>query len=239
MNILQSPNSQIAIYFKDELQQFQADCWFAGGCIRDYLLNTTPTDYDVFFPNEIEFLKAKSFLLNENAEKIWESDNGVKFRYNDKTYDLVKIFNPSPAETIRNFDFTACMFAVYNDTIFYGEQSFDDLQKKTLVINIITFPNSSLKRAFKYCVKYNFGISVNEINKLYNIILQYPKQIGEGNDYLNLSGDSMSGGGGASEGGTPEEKNKLVKNKIDNNTLYIAAGAAALVGAYFIFKPKK
>lgn len=187
------------------------NCWVAGGAIRDYFIGITPIDYDIYFPNEKEFKKAKKYLENNGAEKTWESGNGVKYNYKGIVVDLVKIYSPSPEATIENFDFTCCMLAIKGYEIFYGETTFKDLYSRKLIIYKVTSPLSTLKRTYKYIYK-GFTISAAEAKKLYEIIKALPYQYGEGIDYLNADGDVSSsgesqsgaggtGGGGASGGG--------------------------------------
>ena len=167
------------------------ECWVAGGCIRDYFTGVAPVDYDIYFPNEEEFKKAKKYLLENGAEVVWESGNGMKFNYNGLVLDLVKIYSEDPAQTIERFDFTCCMFAIKDNQLFYGESSFDDLNNRKLIINRITNPLSSLKRSYKYQRK-GFNISAEEAKKLYEEIKKLPFQVGQGDDFLNFSSSGES-----------------------------------------------
>lgn len=45
------------------------------------------------------------------------------------------------------------MFAVDNEKIYHGETTFIDLAKRQLMINKITYPASSMSRAFRYYKK--------------------------------------------------------------------------------------
>lgn len=159
-----------------ELKEAGINCWLAGGAIRDYFMGVPiKTDYDIFFPSEIEFEKCKTFFKAKEAEIIWESDNGMKVKYNKRKYDLVKKFFPSPQECINNFDFTVSMFAVDTDNkAHYGETSFMDLAKRQLMINKITYPASTMSRAFRY-YKKGFTMCMGEMAKLVQAIQDMPK----------------------------------------------------------------
>lgn len=51
----------------DELYLIQCRTWIAGGALREYFLNkTVTTDIDLYFSNETEFEKAKSWFLDKN-----------------------------------------------------------------------------------------------------------------------------------------------------------------------------
>ena len=195
MEIVSYKDDYTATYFNDSiLNEFYSngiDCWLAGGCIRDYFMGVKPVDYDMYFPNETEFKKAKELLNSKGAVVKWESENGMKLETDGITLDLVKIYTPNPLETIQRFDFTACMFAVYHNELLCGNTSFSDLQNRKLVINHITYPESTLKRAFRYYTK-GFTISSAEASKLYSAIKKLPDQTGEGDDFLNFasSGDN-------------------------------------------------
>lgn len=159
----------------DELTNANITCWLAGGSIRDYFMGVPiKTDYDIFFPNEEEYNKTNSYFKNNNGVIKWESENGCKIKYKDRTYDLVKKYFPDPESTINAFDFTVSMFAVDNKQIYFGESSFIDLAKRQLIINKITYPASTLSRAFRY-YKKGFTMCLGEMKKIYESIQETPK----------------------------------------------------------------
>lgn len=159
-----------------ELKEAGVKTWIAGGALRDYFMAVKiTTDYDLFFPNEAEYDKAKTFFKAKNAEVKWESDNGMKVKYNGKTYDLVKKFFESPKSTIDAFDFTVSMFAVDNEKVYYGETTFIDLAKRQLMINKITYPASTMSRAFRY-YKKGFSMCQGEMKKMVEAIQSMPKE---------------------------------------------------------------
>lgn len=187
-----------------ELKDAQINCWIAGGSVRDYFTGITKaSDYDLFFPSEEEYLKAKNYLNEKNAIVKWESNNGIKVLYNNNTFDLVKTrFFATPEDTIREFDFTVSMFAVDGNKVYHGETSFIDLSKKQLMINKITFPESTLYRAFKY-YKKGFTMCAGEMKKIIEAIKNMPKEIQtENNNNTSsattenevISGDGFGGG---------------------------------------------
>jgi hypothetical protein len=160
----------------NEMNEANIKCWLAGGALRDYFMGVpVKTDYDMFFPNEIEYEKAKVYFKAKDCEVKWESDNGCKIKYNNCTYDLVKKYFTDPQTTIDAFDFTVSMFAVDNEKIYHGETSFIDLAKRQLMINKITYPASSLSRAFRY-YKKGFTMCVGEMKKLFEVIQDCPKE---------------------------------------------------------------
>lgn len=159
-----------------ELKEAGIKTWIAGGALRDYFMaKKITTDYDLFFPDEIQYEKAKTFFLSKKSEVKWESDNGMKVIYNGKTYDLVKKFFESPEKTIDAFDFTVSMFAVDNEKVYFGETTFIDLAKRQLMINKITYPASTMSRAFRY-YKKGFSMCQFEMKKLIESIQDMPKE---------------------------------------------------------------
>jgi hypothetical protein len=168
----------VELYSKIILEELYAAgirTWIAGGALRDYFMGVPiKTDHDLFFPDEENYQKAVKFFKDKNAENIWESDNGCKFKFNRRTFDLIKKFFPSPQETINQFDFTVSMFAVDDKQVYHGETSFIDLAKRQLMINKITYPPSTMSRAFRY-YKKGFSMCLGEMAKLVKSIQEMPK----------------------------------------------------------------
>lgn len=158
-----------------ELKEQKIICWLAGGALRDYFMGIPiKTDYDLFFPNEEQYQKTAKYLKGKGCEVKWESDNGMKVKYNGKTYDLIKHFYQSPQETIDAFDFTVSMFAVDSERVYHGETSFIDLAKRQLMLNKLPYPASTLSRAFRY-YKKGFSMCLGEMKKLIDAIQDMPK----------------------------------------------------------------
>lgn len=159
-----------------ELKEAGIHCWLAGGALRDYFMAVKiTTDYDIFFPNAVEYEKAVSYFEGSEAKIIWKGDNGMKVRYKGRTYDLVKKFFSDPQSTIDVFDFTVSMFAVDSEKMYYGETTFIDLAKRQLMINKITFPASTMSRAFRYYTK-GFSMCKGEMTKIVEAIQAMPKK---------------------------------------------------------------
>lgn len=160
----------------DEMKEAKIKCWLAGGALRDYFMGLpVKTDYDIFFPNEEEFNKAMAYFKEKKCEIKWESENGCKIKYQGRTYDLVKKYFDDPVKTIEAFDFTVSMFAVDDEKVYHGETTFIDLAKRQLMINKITYPASSLSRAFRY-YKKGFSMCLGEMKKLFEAIQNTPKE---------------------------------------------------------------
>jgi len=177
-----------------ELKDVNVVCWIAGGAVRDYFMGRgVKSDYDIFFPDEVNYNRASAMLKGLKAEVVWESENGMKLKYKDKKFDLVKKFFDSPQSTIDAFDFTVSMFAVDYNKVYHGETSFIDLSKRQLMINKITYPPSTLSRALRYKEK-GFNICQEELKK---IILSIQKMgIPEPEPIIDVAEDERTTGDG-------------------------------------------
>lgn len=147
--------------------------WVAGGAVRDHFMGVpAKTDIDLFFPKEDDYEHTKAYFIDREAEVKWESENGMKVEYEGFTFDLVKHFFPDPRATIEAFDFTVSMFAVDSRKVYHGESSFIDLAKRQLMINKITYPASTMRRAFRYYTK-GFRMCSDEMKKLAEALMRH------------------------------------------------------------------
>ncbi|RDY58914.1 hypothetical protein [Flagellimonas nanhaiensis] len=176
----------------DELKEVGIVCWLAGGALRDYFMGKpVKTDYDIFFPSEKEYEKASTYFKAKEAEIKWESENGMKVNYSGRTFDLVKKFFETPSATINEFDFTASMIAVDNEKVYHGETTFIDIAKRQLMINKITYPASTMSRAFRY-YKKGFSMCLGEMKKLVESIQNMPKEEVSEQDDNEISSGEMA-----------------------------------------------
>ena len=84
------------------------------------------------------------------------------------------------------------MFAVDTETVYYGETTFIDLAKRQLMINKITYPASTLSRAFRY-YKKGFSMCLGEMKKLVESIQDMPKPEKENNQESEENTNQSSG----------------------------------------------
>lgn len=82
--------------------------------------------------------------------------------------------------------------AVDLQTVYYGETTFIDLSKKQLMINKITYPASTMSRAFRY-YKKGFSMCLGEMKKLIESIQDVPKPEPKKNDQEQNEEDVSSG----------------------------------------------
>lgn len=129
-------------------------CWVAGGAVRAYLAGERIKDIDVFFPNEEEYKKAYDKLTNKGDKNIiFDSDNATKVYHNKKKVDLIKHYFPTPKETLSQFDFTVTCVAIYESKLHHHVDFFIDLSNKSLIINSLPYPLSTMQRLQRYIVR--------------------------------------------------------------------------------------
>lgn len=144
--------------------------FIAGGSVRDYFMGIyTTNDYDLFFPNEKEYLKAEKYFKKNGCEVIFENDNALKIKYNGIKFDLIKIYFETPEIAINKFDFTISMLAVDYNKVYHGKTTFIDLSKRQLIFNTIDFPTSTVKRVLRYYTK-GFRMCDGETLRLINAV---------------------------------------------------------------------
>lgn len=163
----------LLLFFKptiDLLSSINVEYMIGGGCIRDYFTSTKITDIDIFTPNRYNQLMILSFFLNNGAEIILNNDKVVKLKYNNITYDIIKMNFDNPTTLLNSFDFTVCQFCIdYNLCFYYSEESFIDLSKRQLMISNLPYPESTMLRVNKYNNK-GFRICNEELTKIINSI---------------------------------------------------------------------
>jgi hypothetical protein len=221
------------VYFNNlilgELRKNGIKSWIAGGALRDYFSDRPlKSDCDIFFPNFVEFNKAKDYFISKGGKIIWESANGMKVTYKGNTFDLIKIFMPNPMATISRFDFTISMFATDGSDVYYGNNSLKDLQDRKLVINGIVNPLSTLKRVLKH-YKKGFTMSAEETKKLYTSLNNLPYD--DTDDLLSANGTS---GVGMKEPIIVTKDAPIVPIPVDY-AKYVAIGLVVLLVGYLVY----
>jgi hypothetical protein len=130
----------------------------AGGSIRDSLIGTKPSDYDIFVSDllEIEEIQKKLFPKHKcvhdsiTMKTLKLHDEKVQIIYKEQ----VKGSNTLPFDTINMFHFTICQFA-YNQTeknILCNSESLIHLYEKKLIVHKLN--NENLLDTFRSMQKY-------------------------------------------------------------------------------------
>lgn len=155
----------------DELQSIKINCWVGGGSVKSYLASEPIYDIDVFFATKDDYNKVYSYLINDKQYfVIFESDNATKIQFGRKKVDLIcQSFYPSATDCIQQYDFTIVMAAIDSGGLVYHKDFFIDLAKKSLVINTISNPLSTLKRLQKY-IKRGYTASNQTLADIFTMI---------------------------------------------------------------------
>ncbi len=98
---------------------------------------------------------------------LYDNELVTRFKYKYMRIDVIKMYFDSPTACINTFDFTACMIAVDKTRVYLGEHTPTDLAKRQIMINLITFPLSTLSRVIKY-TKKGYSICNDELTKVYD-----------------------------------------------------------------------
>lgn len=138
--------------------------WIAGGALRDWFATgkLTESDVDFFSNNRTDLCKALLVLRRKFAFRPYAINKRVikgRCMIGGKRVkvDLIKMLFNSPEDTIDQFDFTVCCWAVDRNKVYYHPSAPLDLLHKRLVINNLPYPLSTFQRLQKY-LKRGFWI---------------------------------------------------------------------------------
>lgn len=130
---------------------------FAGGCVRDMLVGDKIKDYDLFCSDKVSEDAIIEYLNNNdhNSKFLNENDILANFMYKDKFIQVIKgrYYGIDPKNIIDMFDYTICCASVTKTSFNYNKYFFEDCLTKSLRINKITYPLSTLERLQKYIKK--------------------------------------------------------------------------------------
>jgi len=130
--------------------------WLGGGAIRRTLLGEEPeSDFDFFFASAEQFSAFAGVLVTQGGRMVAETEHHQTYLLTvaEKTRAIQLIrfkFYASAEGVINSFDYTICQFAFDGLKLTMGDLSLWDLARKRLVLNVITYPVSTLRRLLKY-----------------------------------------------------------------------------------------
>lgn len=174
--------------FSEVLGEF-GEVAIAGGCVRDLLMGKIPKDYDVFIlntnpndkvlnsqikikldtlalpniPSEVDWHKSEPFLIaTVNA--------GVLFKGHDLEGTKEAQILLSPYKNIKklvsSFDWNVCLFG-WSEEGLYKEEEVENIGKgKELKLNRITFPQSTLRRGYRFSERFLMKLRNSDLAKL-------------------------------------------------------------------------
>ena len=153
--------------------------WLAGGALRRMISGEElSSDWDFFFQDKESYSYFQDTILTDKRFKVStieerDKNTTVKLLLTELNieceFQLINFnYYKYLYEVINSCDYGICMFATDGIIIDYGNKSMDDLRDKTLSINIITYPISSMRRLLKYS-KQGYWIKGPEVQ---NLLLQ-------------------------------------------------------------------
>lgn len=178
-------NKDAALAVVNKLKDHGYQAYFAGGCVRDMVLNRTPQDYDVAtdaLPEEIERLFRKTVLVGKQfgVVKVVLGDNIIEvttFRnegeYKDGRRPSSVTFSKTPEEDVKRRDFTVngLMYDTTNGSILDFVGGVSDIKNK--IIRTIGNPEERfiedglrLIRAVRFSAKLRFQIDGNTFDAI-------------------------------------------------------------------------
>jgi hypothetical protein len=168
-------------YIKNIFNYFHekgVDIIIAGSSLLSILNDTPVHDFDIFFKSQSDV----DYILN-NIDKndiVFKGVNGTKIKIiiNNKIYLLDLVYNiifKDKVLLVNHFDFTINQIAIDALGLYYSEYFVNDYTSKTLRINKLSNPGSTLKRLIKY-TKKEYVINNLELKKLYKEIQDTDKE---------------------------------------------------------------
>ena len=158
-----------------ELKEAGIKCWIAGGALRDYFMAVKiTTDYDLFFPNEIEYEKAKTFKIKDLDRNCINSSGFISSCETSPDF----YYNPGLEQLFFKDQSNYRCLAVKNNKLTVDScdfnsaaQRFQNYHKKMLIVNTAGCMTEKDKTvSFESCDDYNesqkFIISPNLDQKI-------------------------------------------------------------------------
>lgn len=107
----------------DEISTFLVDrlgdvlplenAFFAGGCLRDLMINQVPKDYDIYFFNTADVEKVKAYFkanrLNVEETSLNNYNLTLQYKGQPVIFQFITLMTGSPESVIGGFDFTMNM----------------------------------------------------------------------------------------------------------------------------------
>lgn len=130
------------------------DFVYAGGSVRDSILNRDIKDYDIFSIAGVAAAEDLADTIKEDKRYkiLVNAPNMLMFKFEDLIYQIILRDYRSVEDLLNSFDFSVCQFATDGTTIWADSEALIDIFTNHLsVVNINPeFAISSLQRAFKY-----------------------------------------------------------------------------------------
>lgn len=141
----------------------------AGGAVRDTLMGKQPKDWDIFIlkGEKFDFKTAKPEIAAtlEDLAKVapvvdWHNSEPflvATVKWNAMEVQVLVNPQPTMAHLIGTFDWNVCLFG-YDGTYLHGEGIENIGVGKTLKLNRVTFPASTLRRGYRFSERFKMKL---------------------------------------------------------------------------------
>lgn len=157
------------------------NAWIAGGCLREWLQEkriVKGCDIDVWCRDAKEVERIRKSAKDSKWTLTVELPTSLNYKTPKGHWvQIIKQhFFDGPVETISAFDFTVCAFALTSGGAFWMHQSsLLDMAMMRLKVIDLQFPQSTLRRTYKYAEK-GYRICGGELGKVVDAIVAEAKQ---------------------------------------------------------------
>ena len=155
----------------------------AGGAVRDTLLGKSPKDWDIFVlpQGEWDFTATKDGILPiladlSKVKPVVDWHNSEPFlvasvRWQDAEVQV--LVNPSKTTTalVGTFDWNVCLFG-FDGEFFQGEPLENIAVGKSLRLQKVTFPLSTLRRGFRFSERFKMKLERDDVLTLCRTIAE-------------------------------------------------------------------
>lgn len=154
----------------------------AGGAIRDITMGMEPKDYDVFLLNTdftSQKKKVAAALVNLEVVKGVEWHNSEPFLVDTVRFKGVEVqIMCTPCknivELLKTFDWNVSLFAYDGVTVYANESIANIASGKSLKLQTITHPKSTLRRGFRFSERFEMVFEHEDIRKLCKAVAAQP-----------------------------------------------------------------
>ena len=178
------PAEETAVSIVTKLQKNGFESYFAGGCVRDKLMNRNPEDFDIATqatPEEIAKLFSNTIPVGSSFGVMVVVKKGIQYEvatfrnehgYSDGRHpDIVQFTTPEEDASRRDFTINGMFFNPLENKIIDYVNGQEDIKNK--IIRAIGDPDKRftedrlrLMRAIRFAVRLNFSIEKNTWNAI-------------------------------------------------------------------------
>ena len=163
-----------------------------GGAVRDFLMERTPKDYDIFILNTTNFIPTfteASALVKKAVEISGYSRVEIKYEWHKSEPFLIEsIVTPygevqimardiqTQADLIDTFDWNVARFSYGRKGFLNGEDVANIGAGKNLELHKVTYPYSTLRRGYRFSERFTMRFQSKDIRTICNMIVEKEKE---------------------------------------------------------------